>query len=73
LIKELIDFMIANTIEMNEFKKYESFFDYWHYSDVDALKPAVPKKVAEEIAEKIKLKKIYEEFPEHCSQLLFLS
>jgi len=65
--------MIANTIEAYDFKQHDSFFDFWHYNDIDMLQPNNSKKTAEKIAEKIKLQQTCEELPVHCAQLLFLS
>ena len=65
--------MIANTITMIEFKKNDSFFDYWHFNEIDAPAKVTSQKTAEEIAEKIRLEQITKELPEHYFQLLFLS
>jgi hypothetical protein len=64
--------MIANTIQMVEFKRTDSFFDYWHFAEVDFYTNKSQKK-ADEIAERIRQTQICKELPEHCSQLLFLS
>jgi len=65
--------MIADTIQMIESKRTDSFFDYWHYEEVDLLTKNNLRKKADEIAERIIQTQICKELPEHCSQLLFLS
>jgi hypothetical protein len=65
--------MMANTIEAYDIKQHDSFFDYWHYNDIDMLQPVVSQRTAEKIADKIRLKQTCEELPAHCFQLLFLS
>jgi hypothetical protein len=65
--------MVANPINMMKFNKNDSFFDYWNYNEIELPEHIGSKKTAEEIAEKIKLKQIYTDFPEHWFQLLFLS
>lgn len=69
--------MIANTITMSEFKKNDSFFNYWHLKQIDSRSKVTSQKTsqktAEKIAEKIRLEQINKELPEHCFQLLFLS
>lgn len=64
--------MNANHTE-KKIRQSESFFDYWHYSEIDTLTPFAPVKTGEKIAEKIKAKMVCEELPDHCFQLLFLS
>ncbi len=65
--------MIANTVTMIEFKKTDSFFDYWHFNDVDSPAKPSTEKTAEKIAEKIRMNQVCKELPEHYVQLLFLS
>ncbi len=65
--------MIAKTNENIKLKKAESFFDYWHFNEIDIPVQAVSEKIAEKIANKIRLRQICEELPDHCFQLLFIS
>ncbi|MEP6467486.1 MAG: hypothetical protein ABJB05_14350 [Parafilimonas sp.] len=58
---------------MIELKKHDSFFDYWHYNEIDVVSKKLSQKKAEEIAQSLKLKEVYKELPEHCFQLLFVS
>lgn len=65
--------MIAESNNNVFYNKVGSFFDYWHYDDVEIIPNIPEKKTAEEIEEKIKLKQFCEQIPDHCIQLLFVS
>lgn len=64
--------MIQHDYKETEPMYRASFFDYWHYDNLEITTGTPSKKVAEKIKERIRMQEVYNEFPEHCIQLLDL-
>ena len=65
--------MIINTNQNIELNNAVSFFDFWHYNEMDEPVKLSTEKVSASISEKIKAKQICKELPDHCAQFLFVS
>lgn len=66
--------MILKTNQNSDLHNTVSFFDFWHFNEMEEpINIVSGKKVSEKISEKIKAKQICKELPDHCAQLLFVS
>ena len=65
--------MIINTNQNTDLTNTVSFFDFWHYNEIEEPVKMNSEKASARISEKIKAKQICKELPDHCAQFLFVS
>ena len=65
--------MIIKLNQSIELTSTASFFDFWHYNEIEEPLQASINKVSEKVNEKIKANQICKELPDHCAQFLFVS
>jgi hypothetical protein len=67
--------MILKTNQNADLLNSRSFFDFWHFHEMEEPITVVSSKISEEasVSESIKAKQICKELPDHCAQLLFVS